>query len=133
MRDIDLTARADGASSAIPLQPRAARAAIFEIADDGRAQRGEMHADLVRAAGQGLGCHPGIFIACVVHHGVVRQCIFGVVVTRIARDHFLVAAMRALTAFLHERCLDCAAALLRHAFHQRPIDFSRIALRQRFC
>ena len=43
--------------------PARIHAAIFEIADNRRAQGGEMHADLVRAAGDRLGRDPGKFLA----------------------------------------------------------------------
>ncbi len=90
-----------------------------------------MHADLVRAAGQRLDRQPGEFLAGGVDHDEIGDGIFRALVRRIDGGHALVAAARAMAAFLGKRRLDRAALDLRHALDQRPVDLLRVAGGQR--
>ncbi len=106
------------------------RGAIFEIADDGRSERCQMHANLVRAPRQRLCGDPGIFIARVIDHDIIGQRVFRVFVVDVLADNALIAAMRPVAPLFRQRQLDRAAFFLRHAFHERPIDFLGVAFCQ---
>ncbi len=107
------------------------RAAIFEVADDRRADRGQVDADLMRAAGQRLDRQPGEFLAGGVDHDIVGDRVLGALARGIDRGHALVAAARAVAAFLRQRRLDRAALDTGHALDQRPVDLLRVAGGQR--
>jgi hypothetical protein len=105
------------------------RAAIFEIAHDGGAQRRQMHANLVGAASDGLGCHPAELLARLAENGVIRDRVLGAVDVALHHRHLLVVAR---FAFLGDRPLDGAAMRPRHTLGQRPIDLGRVASPDRF-
>ena len=76
--------------------PARLRAAIFEVADNGRSQAGQMHADLVRASGDGPRRHPGEFHARCPHHGIFGEGKFSALLTFIRHGHALVFAAHRL-------------------------------------
>ncbi len=65
--------------------------AIFEVADDGRLDGGQMDADLVGAARHRAGGDPAIFLAGLPHHGIIGDGMLGVFVMALGRNHALIA------------------------------------------
>ena len=102
-------------------------AAIFEVADDRRADMGEMGADLMGSPGDGTQRDPGILVRRRAHHGVVGRRRLGVLLARFGRSHLFVAAVFAL---LGKRELDDAAMRDRNALGQSPIGFLGVAAAQ---
>ena len=97
--------------------------AIFAIAQDRVADRGQMDAQLVGPARQRLQFEPCGLVARPLDHAVA--CLGGLAALHVDM-HLLAAGAR----LLGERGVDQTHVLLRHADHQRPVDLLGAAARE---
>src|SRR5579864_615925 len=107
--------------------PTRRRAAIFEVPDNGRAERGEVHANLVHTSGYRLDRYPGEFGARsidddIIGHGRFRA--FPVLIH--LADLFLAARL-----LLPELRADAPARATGYAPGQSPINLLRVAAAER--
>ena len=95
--------------------------AVFAVANDRKADRRHMHAQLVGAPGHGLQFHPRGAVAGAIKHAVAGA---GGLALAAFIDHHLLAAGAGL---LGQRQFDQAFFDRWHADHQRPVDLARRA------